>query len=569
MDPSDALTDWIVANPSTSTLVGLGLLCVAWLWVHLSTRGDPPGKVGKPLPPVSTAAVSPKGPVFIPFELGPVTIDLQPTLHDTIHTVIGGTSGLGKTTSVLPLFDLPIGVLCVALDNTRPIAAKVRSLSDGIEWTNEPEWGLGLDLLGGKSRVASEVLVEGWAAKTAGDTGKWRDIAAGRLWTAIDQLDRTSVPRSIPQLGAMLLERTGNVEADRACQDWAGRLVSLARWLGPALGSDLDLVQAMRDRRKVLLRLNRFVNPRLAPMLGGMLLVHARRVAEEAGVPFVLIVEEAGQMGIYEQQLSALAQAGRDRGVPLVLLTQNASSLPLEVVNNTSVWVSFAQEARREVVFASERMRLEPEQLQREAFKDHGRGWCYVRGPGLPTTLVRVEQQHPRALSATDSHTSKFTDTPTRTPRRWIVHEVDLRRAEHLMLPAPSEAEATLVQGIYREGECERWSGKHDRAGHKKECPKDCADQKHVDGCYGLVWWPLEEPTETRVAEWQRVHRVRWELAFGPLPIDVRTGKKLTLDHRRTCYKDCSRLDHLAPATLSENSRRRWRVRGVGAAPAD
>src|SRR5712671_1741923 len=70
MAEPDALTDWILANPTISTLVGLGLLGVAWLWVHLGTRGEPPGKVGKPLPAVRTEGYRPDGAVFIPLELG-------------------------------------------------------------------------------------------------------------------------------------------------------------------------------------------------------------------------------------------------------------------------------------------------------------------------------------------------------------------------------------------------------------------------------------------------------------------------------------------------------------------
>jgi hypothetical protein len=304
-------------------------------------------------------------------------------------------------------------------------------------------------------------------------------------------------------------------------------------------------------------------------MLGGMLLVHARRVAQSAGVPFVIIVEEAGQMEQYQEQLVPLWQAGRDRGTPCILLTQNMSLLPREVVNNTSVWVSFAQEAKPEKDFAAERLHLKAEQMERREFPNSGRGWAYVRSDAVETTLVHIRQQKPgkTALSVADSVSSNRTDTPERTPR-YI--EIELEREQYRGLPAPSEGVQALFEGVYREGECERWAGKHDRAGHRKGCAKDCADQKHVDGCYGLVWWPLpaEQQTETRTHEWQRIHRVRWELAFGPLPIDPRTGNKLTLDHRRTCYKDCSRLDHLEPCTVGENSRRRWRVRGVSASVA-
>ncbi|TMC47580.1 MAG: hypothetical protein E6J20_19445 [Chloroflexi bacterium] len=574
MDQSDALTDWILANPTISTLVGLGLLALTWLWVHLGTRGDPPGKVGKPRQPVRTEGYRPDGAVFIPLELGPVVIDLQPGIRDTLHVGIGGTTGLGKSASVLSLFDLPIGILVCALDNTGPITGKVRSLPDGVEWTNDPAWGVGLDILQGPPRLVSEGLVAGYTARTSQDTGKYRRFARMRLWSAIEQLDAWGIERNLPDLVLALGQRSGEVEIDRACRDWAGQLTTLAKTLGPALGSDLDLVAAMRQRKKVLLRLNRFLSPEDAPMLGGMLLVHTRRAAEEAGVPFVIVVEEAGQLGQYQAQISALAQAGRDRGTPLVIISQNLSLLPLEVRNNASVWVSFAQEDEAELRFAGHKMRLKPEQLEREAFPDLGKGWCYVRAPGVPTTLVHVR----KASSASPRRRVSVADAVAanvRTPENGHsrVEIIELERMQRPGLPAPGADMLDLLERVYRDGECERWSGKHDRAGHKVACTKECEDKEHADGCYGLVWWPLEEPRldpktgKLKTHEWQRVHRVRWRLSYGPIPLGD-DGRPLTVDHRRTCPKDCSRLDHLVDlCTGSENSRRRWRVRGVSRTP--
>lgn len=365
----------------------------------------------KVLPSIQTKGTRPRGTVYIPLELGKVLIDLQPHKDQTVHVVIGGTSRLGKSTTVLPLLDLPIGVLIVALDNTRPIAERIRELPDGVEWTNEPNWPVGLDLLTGDARIVSEVLVEGWTAKSTGDTGKWRTIAGDRIWSALEELDAQRIRRNIPDIARALWIKTGDSEIDRACRDWAGRLLRLQRAMGDSLGTDLDLVQAMRRGRKVLLRVNPYLNPKDAPMLGGMLLVHARRTAQEAGVPFVLIIEEAGQLGDYQDEITPLAQAGADRGVPLVLLTQNMSLMPVGVANNMSVTVSFAQEDAKEMRFAAHRLRLEPEHLRRENFpgkgEQQGRGWAFVRAPGVSTTLVqirlpkRVRRGGPSVVSAT------------------------------------------------------------------------------------------------------------------------------------------------------------------------
>lgn len=344
--------------------------------------------------PVPTRKIRPRHRPYIPLVLGTVTIDLQPTIDGTIHTAIAGTSGKGKSTTVLQLLELEIGVLVIALDNTKPIRRAVREL-DGIEWTNEPDWPIGLDFLAGDPQVVAEVLVEGWTQTSTGDTKKWRSMAQDRMWSALIEMDHQGIRRNIPDLVAALWVKTGDGEVDRACRDWAGRLMRLQRVMGNSLGSGLDLVEAMRHQKKVLLRLNPYIHPKEAPMIGGMLLVHARRVAQEAGVPFVLIIEEAGQLDDYQEEIEPLAQAARDRGCPIILLTQNLSVLPIKVTNNVSVWISYAQEIQKEMRVAAERLRLEPEHLEIEMFpgkgEQQGIGWCYVRAPGVPTSLVHID----------------------------------------------------------------------------------------------------------------------------------------------------------------------------------
>ena len=373
-------------------------LILAWLYVdHVMSRPAARGtaeseKANEIKRSINTRGHKPRRKPIVPFTLGNVTIDLQPGVKDILHTAIGGTSRLGKSTSVIPLYDLPIGVLTIALDDSDPIRDKVRSLADGIEWQSSPNSATGLDLLRGDPLICSEVLVGGFGLV---GTGRWQRRARMRVLSALEAMDKHGHQRSIEAVAkALATPIPGESEANKACADWADRLQHLVRTLGPALGPGLDVAESLRQGKKVLLRMNRFLSPMDAPMLGGMLLVHARAIAVEAGVPFILIIEEAGQMANFQDEISPLTQAAGARRVSIVIITQNLSKLPKEVTNNTSVWVSFAQEDEAEMKFAAQKLRpLLAEHFRREEFPNEGRGIAYVRAPGVPTSLVRVARQ--------------------------------------------------------------------------------------------------------------------------------------------------------------------------------
>src|SRR5207249_1334571 len=152
----------------------------------------------------------------------------------------------------------------------------------------------------------------------------------------------------------------------------------LERALGDSLGFDLELAQAMRDRKKVLIRLNSYLNPRLAPMIGGMLLVHVRRVCQTVVEPFILVIEEAGQMKRFQSELVPIYQAAGDRGKPTITITQNPSLLPTEVRGNAAVWVAFPLGERLDRSEAADHLEISPDLLKRSAFpgcgKDQGLG---------------------------------------------------------------------------------------------------------------------------------------------------------------------------------------------------
>lgn len=334
----------------------------------------------------------------VPFYVGSVLIDLMPRKGKAIHVGIGGITGLGKSSSILPLLDLEVGVMIIALDNTRPISTRIREIPDGIEWSNEPDCDTAWNMLPGDPALVSEQLVAGWP-ETA-NSGHYRRIARIRMWDRLERADRDGEERSLPMLIDALKAKvdSDDPQVGRACRDWATKLGTMYRVLGPNhIGGtgDLDIVQAMRAKKKVLFRLNNYLHPEDAPVIGGMLLVQARRAAQEAGVPFILVVEEAGALKKHREHVEPLAQAARDRDVVLIIISQNLSKLPDEVTNNLQVWISFAQEDDNELKFAAKRLRLEPEELQQEKFKNNGERWAYVRAPSVNTQLVHIQEYKP------------------------------------------------------------------------------------------------------------------------------------------------------------------------------
>lgn len=470
----------------------------------------------------------------IPWKLGRLTVDLRGGSH-TIHAVVAGMSGTGKSTAVVPLLQAVPRALVVAFDNSRPI----RDLFESQGWTIwQPGGDIGWDILSGSAQVVSEALTAGFARSDA-DTGYNRGLAQMRLWHALDDLDEAQQPRTLDALVSALKRNGANPDDTRACRTWANRFERIAMSLGPSLGADMDLSECMRNNEKVLILPNRFLSPEDAPIIGGIALVQARRVAQEVG-NFLLVVEEAGQAGSRQVEMNALAQAGRDRGCPLVVLTQNMAKLPEEVVNNVKVWVSFAQESKREVAFAAEHLRIEPADVQLENMPT---GYAWVRSPEhRPTrTKLRLPKYQRRELVLPDPTEYGVPAEGSYKRRRTIVREI---RSEVVVpaLPMPEKRVQELLDRIDRtQGECWLWKG-----------------TKNKDG-YGVVYWGYGDgrPANNRPA-----HQVVWEVINGrPFPVDE-TGRIMDWDHRRTCPRHCVYPGHGEPMTRAQNVKNMHRTRG-------
>jgi hypothetical protein len=232
------------------------------------------------------------------------------------------------------------------------------------------------------------------------------------------------------------------------------------------------------------------------------------------------------------------------------VLTQAETDLEFRgngaITSNIATRMYFAQEltslqraAADRPGIRSPRARPEPDEGL-TAWVQHGKIRHLVRFPKPPQARARTR------LSVTDTLPHERTDADNGRDHRMRV--IDLERQELPALPPSGTQYSQLLRQVYFEGEFERWS-EHDRAGHTNgcskgcrkchehllSCPPDCQTEERLRNCYGLVWWPFAEPTETRTHEWQRVHRVRWRMSYGPILLDQVTGKLLTIDHRRTC----------------------------------
>ena len=392
---------WYQPGGKEIELVGLAIFGVAMLVLYISMeRATERPKVAPKKTTVepSRGSYSPRGPLYVPLVLDNVTLDLQPKRGGSLHMGVVGPTGLGKSSAVLSLFDVELAVVCVALDNTRPISRKVRSIG-GWDWTNDPrECSFGLDLLNISTPAATAELVVTGLPKANGDSGQWRRAAIARLVRTIQACDRADVPRNWPDLIRGLRLKTGDVPADLACMEWASKLEQVYGLCGQNFGNDLNLVDAIRNREKVLLRTNHFLSTEVGPMVGGWLMLLARLAAHEANTPFVLIVEEANQAEIFAKYISPVAQAARDRDVVGVWIGQNGSKLPDEVVQNTKIWVCTGQVLQKEQRFCADMLKLDQEKLDLDTFpktnppSDQGIGWFYVRAPGLRTTLVHLPE---------------------------------------------------------------------------------------------------------------------------------------------------------------------------------
>jgi len=326
----------------------------------------------------------------IQWKLGKVTADLGEGDHSR-HAVVAGTSELGKSSAVTGLLALDNPLVAVCFDVSKPFEKWWSTYVGDPNWimwtpTGTVKW----DVLQGSPLSVAECLTAGFA-RTDADTGYFRGLARNRLQKLIEEDDASGTARDLWRYVDLLRVPQPDGDSTRACKRWAGSFETLLMAAGNTIGpGGFDLTSAMRAGKKVLFMPDRFTSPETAPMFAGMALVQARRAASEAG-NFIIVVEEAGQAVGRDVEVNALAQAGRTRGCPLIVITQNAHMLEKPVLNNVKVWVGFGQETKEELRAMAEHLWIEPDELRGLPV-----GTCWVRAPGVKPTKVKLPLLKPR-----------------------------------------------------------------------------------------------------------------------------------------------------------------------------
>lgn len=452
-----------------------------------------------------------------------------------LHTLWVAPTGGGKSASVATVrVDGARATLVVTPDLSDPMIAAVHRLG-GFRWTACVSTH-SLNFLIGSAEEVAERLTEVFRS---GGVGAWKRAARRATSQVIRDIDADGEPRSLRLIGERLEQA---VKADRelrtVCAGWVARFLDLADQFSDSIGPDgADLAELLRGGHTVLLDNDNFTRSSLGGDVVALGLIEAKRCAELVPGGFRLIFEEAGQLGERIDLAEPFFRAGRRRNIPVDVLTQAESDLNEGISSNIATRVYFAQELKSLQKVAADRLGLDYTQLDPASMRDftawiaHGRIRRLVRFPKPPKAAKPSKSSI--SIPVADPH-----DNPPSDPqgKRIIITELAPPPPVLPGLPPPRLEVRELLNRIDHSGHCDLWLGPLDRDG------------------YGVTTWAGKPGA--------RVHRVVYELVYGPIPFGE-DGKQLDLDH--TCrVRRCCKPAHLEPVTRAENVRRRWRVRGSG-----
>lgn len=448
------------------------------------------------------------------------------------HCLWLGPTGAGKSTAVAT----------IRCDGSRPMLIVTPDLSDPLRAQADFIWTAcvspPVDFLIGSPTEVAEMLTEVFPS---GGTGAWKMAARRATAQVILAMDMTGQPRSMQTIGELLQDAVAqNASLKRACEGWVERFLSTALQFGHSIeAGGTDVAELLRQGKTVVLDNDSWKHPGLVGDIVALGLAEARRCADVVPGGFRLVFEEAGQLDDRIALADPFFRAGRRRFITVDALTQAESDLNDAILSNSATRIYFAPETGKLQKLAADRLKIHEDKLDPGSMPDFS-AWL---SHGKVRKLVKFPKPKKVRSSVTDGVRFEIAEEVTEEVRYEIVQvprwkgtgdAEPVHYDEKPMLPPPSGTIPEIANNLYVEGSCERWAGSHDKDG------------------YGRVWLD---------GGWQSVHRLRWELAYGPIGRNP-DGTKITVDHiAGICFhKDCSKLTHLRLLTREKNSSASWAV---------
>jgi hypothetical protein len=456
------------------------------------------------------------------------------------HIGAVATTGARKSTLLAEIAN-QLGVPCVVItgDHAPPLANWVQS-DLGVFWQARGNvawypWGGDLEL--------AVQRVEYMFPATGNDVGVHRGMFKNCARVAWKKADEDGVKRTLDQVMDQMRSSAGGAGQRAMVENWCARLNEMVATLGGSLGTETDMLDVLESGRSFMVSLNSFQDLSNRKRFASIAVLEALRAAESRG-NIGVVIDEVALVGA--ELFADAVRTFRVRGVTGVFASQIAQDFPPAVRGNVNVWFlgqqSGGDKASREWSSDATFGLIRPEHFGEHKLP-HGKFYV-VAGGRVQQAKINTWKMRPIPISASVTYESQEQIQENGyTPRTEII---ELDQTPLRELPGPSYISAELQAGGYIENGCLRWRGSH----LKNKKGEQTYGRLHVPGI-----------------GWEYVHILRWEQAYGPIPRGEDGKRSLTIDHMRTCFKDCFRLEHLeGNVTRGENTKRRWRVAGLGGA---
>lgn len=415
-----------VWSPAT---LALALAGVAWVLMRLMVRPAQkamPQAAEKPLPALGGPSLvhkvihRPEKPVSV----AGVTFDSA-----WRHIGIVATTGARKST-LLAMLAGEVGKpgIIITGDHAPPLENYTYSVGG---WVWRARGGIGWYPWGGPLELAVQ-RAEYMQPKSGDDVGVGRGIfkqLARQEWGAADERGE---PRTLGQLRKALpsITRNGQLSAGVA-EAWGSRLRELEESLGSSLGTELDIVEAIRSGITVMISLNSFQDVSNRKRFASIAVLEALRAADSVG-NIGVVIDEVGLVGA--DLFGDAVRTFRVRKVTGMFASQIVKDFPEEVRGNVGVWFlgqmsGGDRESRR---WASDATfgRIAP-----EAFGEHAlpQGKFYVVHGGRVETMQVKTWEHRLSFPPRDL-----------PPTKWSTEAVSGEKTVTLSTP-PSETPPDTV----------------------------------------------------------------------------------------------------------------------------